>query len=187
MVATQQRHLWIMGCRRQAWRRMMYMHQVDRFFTDVLELEYFSNTQLNEVMAARQIVPADTTPDRDLQRLQSLCRGKPDLAFLYLQCGILTETGSYRPLDFNVLKQLEMDDLFTLAELAVHGSLQLDEHREIFRLGQESSQLQLNRLCNWGLVERLDPDGGNPTTRYRITPILSALVSDHLYKSNYLY
>jgi hypothetical protein len=37
MVATQLRHLWIMGCRQQAWRRMMYMHQVEHFFTDVLD------------------------------------------------------------------------------------------------------------------------------------------------------
>jgi hypothetical protein len=187
MVATQQRHLWIVGCRRQAWRRMMYMHQVDRFFTHVLELEYFSAEQLNDVIVARQGETVEELPAHDLQKLQQLSAGKPDLAFLYLQCGILAETGGYRPLDASVLKQLEMDDLFSLAELAVHGSLQLEEHGQIFRVSPENSQLQLNRLCNWGLVERLDPNGGSPSARFRITPVLSALISEHLYKSNYLY
>jgi hypothetical protein len=28
--------------------------------------------------------------------------------------------------------------------------------------------------CNRGLVERLDPDGGNPATHYRIAPIAAA-------------
>jgi hypothetical protein len=187
MVATQQRHLWVIGCRRQAWRRLMYMHQVHRFFTHVLELEYFSAEQLNDVIVARHGETTEETSSRDLQRLQQLSGGKPDLAFLYLQCGIPTETGTYRPLDVSVLKQLEMDDLFTLAELAVHGSLQLEEHCQIFRTAAENSQMQLNQLCNWGLVERLDPNGGSSTARFRITPILSALVSEHLYKSNYLY
>jgi hypothetical protein len=187
MVATQPRHLWIMGCRRQAWRRMMYLHQVERFFTHVLELDYFSAEQLGEVIAARQPASPEEAAGQDLPRLQQLCRGKPDLGFLYLHCGTPAEAGSYRPLDVSVLKRLDMDDLFTLAELAVHGSLRLDEHSQIFRLSPENSQLQLYRLCNQGLVERLDPDGGSPAARYRITPVLSALVADHLYKSNYLY
>ena len=188
MVATQRRHLWIMGCRRQAWRRMMYLHQVERFFTDVLELEYFSTEQLGDVIAARQAAtPTEEVPDNKLQRLQQLCRGKPGLGFLYLQCGEASESGDIRPLDLSVFKQLEMDDLFTLAELAVHGSLHLEEYCQIFRLSIENSQLRLQHLCNQGLVERLDPDGSNPAVRYRVTPVLSGLVSDHLYKSNYLY
>jgi hypothetical protein len=187
MVATQPRHLWIMGCRRQAWLRMAYLHQVERFFTHVLELDYFSAEQLGELIAARQSAPAADAPPPDLPRLHQLCRGKPDLGFLYLHCGTSTEAGSYRPLDVSILKRLEMDELFTLAELAVHGSLHSGEHSQIFRLSPQNSQLQLNQLCNQGLVERLGPDGASPEARYRITPILSALVSDHLYKSNYLY
>jgi hypothetical protein len=142
---------------------------------------------LGEVIAARQGVPPDQSPQPDLQRLQQLCRGKPDLGFLYLQCGIDKESRGYRPLDVSGLRQLEADDLFTLAELAVHGSLKSEEHCQIFRLPAENSQLQLHHLCNRHLVERLDPDGGSTAASYRITPILSALVSDHLYKSNYLY
>jgi len=187
MVATQQRHLWIMGCRRQAWRRLMYLHQVERFFTDILELEYFNAEQLGEAITARRPADGEEASARDFQRLHELCRGKPDLGFLYFECGARTEAGGYRPLDVSVLKQLTVEDLFTLAELAVHGSMQLDEHGLIFRVTPEISQMQLNQLCGWGLVECLDGNGGSPRTRFRLTPILSAIVSEHLYKSNYLY
>ncbi len=190
MVASQQRHLWIMGCRRQAWKRMIYLYQADRFFTHSIELDYFNSTQLSALLAARMEAAGEASDDsepRDLQRLQQLSRGKPDLAFLYQLCGALDDPETARPLDLGILKGLEIDDLFTLAELAVHGTLHQDEHRDIFRIGPASSKLRLEQLCNWGLVERVTADDPEQRTQYRIAPLLSAHITDFLFKSNYLY
>ena len=53
MVATQQRHLWVLGCEQYAWRRLAYVYRADRFFTDRIELALFSEAELGQCLASR--------------------------------------------------------------------------------------------------------------------------------------
>lgn len=189
MVATQGRHLWVLGCRHHAWRRLIYTHQADRFFSHSIALSYFDQANLSKLINARLIATKSEQtelPPAMLQRLVSLSMGKPDLVLLYLLQTPLPEASLLRPLDTAIFKRLEMEDLFTLAELAVHGCLTLGEHQQIFRLSTQNSQLRLNQLCNWGLVE-----AGDETDQFaicfKIMPMVAAHLSAHLYKTNYLY
>ncbi|WP_126455008.1 ATP-binding protein [Sulfuriflexus mobilis] len=189
MVATQGRHLWLLGCRQQAWRRMGYTHHADQFFSHAITLNYFNAVELTNFIAARTGAAGDEQTELApaiIQRLQSLSLGKPDLLLLYLLSGALQDAAALRPLDTSVFKQLEMEEKFTLAELAVHGSLTVVEHQHIFRLSPEDSQLRLNQLCNMGLAERGHATTGS-SVYYRILPMVTAHLYEHLYKSNYLY
>lgn len=195
LVATQPRHLWILGFRRHAWRRLVYMHQADRYFSHSIELDFLTTEELKAAVTSRLMnsqVEIDWS-NQQWQRLHDYSRGKPDLAFLYsrLLCNP-PQTGEdqpeiLRPIDLSSLKSLEMEDLFTLAELAVHGNLRCEEHRVIFRETPEGSLMRLEHLCNRGLVERFEPDCGERDPHYRVTPLLSGLIAEHLYKLNYLY
>lgn len=195
LVASQPRHLWILGFRRHAWRRLSYLHQADRYFSHNIELDYFSSDELKAVITQRFVnaqIEIDW-PAQDWNRLHQYSRGKLDLAFFYSQL-LATELptdderpGILRPVDLSLLKSLEMEDLFSLAELAVHGNLLCDEHQQIFRERTDGSLMHLEHLCNRGLVERFAPVCGDATPQYRITPILSGLIAEHLYKVNYLY
>lgn len=195
LVASQPRHLWILGFRRHAWRRLSYLHQADRYFSHNIELDFFSSDELKAVITQR-FVSAQTEIDwttQDWNRLHQYSRGKPDLAFLYCQllaAELPTEDEQpevLRPIDLSVLKSLEMDDLFNLAELAVHGNLHSDEHQQIFRETADGSLMNLEHLCNRGLVEHFTPACGDTAQQYRITPVLSGLIAEYLYKVNYLY
>ncbi len=53
LVATQHRHLWVLGCEEQAWRRLTYVHRADRYFSEHIELRLFSEAELGECLDAR--------------------------------------------------------------------------------------------------------------------------------------
>lgn len=195
LVASQPRHLWILGFRRHAWRRLSYLHQADRYFSHNIELDFFSSDELKAVITQRFAsaqIEIDW-PTQDWNRLHQYSHGKPDLAFLYSQllaAQLPTENDQpevLRPVDLSALKSLEMEELFSLAELAVHGTLCSNEHQQIFRETANGSLMRLEHLCNRGLVERFAPACGDTTQQYRITPVLSGLIAEHLYKVNYLY
>ncbi|MBU1191361.1 MAG: ATP-binding protein [Gammaproteobacteria bacterium] len=195
LVASQPRHLWILGFRRHAWRRLNYLYQAERYFTHTIELDYFSADELKAVISQRfehARIEIDWS-DQHWSRLHQYSRGKPDLAFHYSRL-LASENPAeddrpevLRPIDLSFLKSLDMEDLFSLAELAVHGSLHCAEHQQIFHETPDGSLMRLEHLCNRGLVERFIPICGETTPRYRITPILSGQIAEHLYKVNYLY
>lgn len=193
MVATQHHHLWILGCQRQAWRRLMYTHQAERYFSHRIELEFFTTEELRDVVKQRFTQAGETLEwsDTHWNRLQQISDGKPDLAFLYAQrCRNTPATellDCLRPIDLSILKTLDMSDLFGLAELAVHGTLQRDELQTIFRQTAESAQMQLDQFCNWGLAERMEFASETNPNYYRLQPLLSGLIIGYLFKLNYLY
>ena len=208
MLATRQRHLWVLGCQEHAWRRLVYVHQADRDFDVPIETAFFSEAELGRCLAARLdragLLPGDAAEgkekpaalhERPLSGLQKLSGGKCDLATFYFLNSLRVdpEDGqlSSEPLvelDFTVLNRLTFDELFTLTELAAHGPLHCSEHRRLFRTSVEESWLMLERLHQACLLVR-EEAAGDPADdpAYRITPLFSAQISRRLAIANVLY
>ncbi len=205
MVATQQRHLWILGCEEYAWRRLTYIYHADRYFTDRIQLAMFSGPDLDQCLALRQQMSGvllnskmdggdKELPDdleSELPTLYKLSNGKPDLAFFYYLGGLQVnpdnkqlDMKSVSALDFSALKKLIREELFTLAEVAVHGNMTIDDHRALFRSSREESWLLLERLYQQCL---LDKDETEEEPRYRLVPVYSEVISRYLTSTNYLY
>ena len=205
MVATQHRHLWLLGCQEYAWRRLSYIYRAERYFGDHIELAFFSEAELGECLASRlrasgmelqtegggeqQPIPAVLA--RQLSILHKLSNGKPDLACFYFLTSLLVPAGAGQlemqavlALDFSALKQLLSEELFTLAEVAAHGQLTLTEHRAVFRVSEQESRLLLERLYHQCLLDK-DPNAVEPT--YRLVPLYSDVVTRYLSNANFLY
>lgn len=205
MVATQQRHLWILGCQEYAWRRLVYIYQSDRYFSERIELPLFSEAELGQCLALRLQVSGVTLSTRILDESQQvsaellsqlniiyrLSSGKLDFAFFYFLGALLfnhdKQYWEIQPaieLDFSLLKQLISEELFTLAEIAAHGQMTIDEHCAIFRTSYEESWLQLERLYHQCLLDKIE-NTSVPT--YQLVPLYSEVIARHLTNANYLY
>lgn len=204
MVATLDRHLWVLGCHEQAWRRLIHLHQADRYFSHHIALGYLDASALEATVTARlelagyRLAKDDAAPpeandtpwQRSLAELQRLSQGKPDLAFFHLLRAAEFRPderefslGAWNKLDYTPLRQLERDDLFTLAEIAAHGGLTPTEHQSIFRTQPEDTRLRLAHLSRLGLVVRAPGGAG----AYRLVPLFAEAVITHLVNGNYLY
>lgn len=205
MVATQQRHLWVLGCQEYAWRRLVYVYRADRYFADRIELPLFSEVELGQCLTTRlqasgfalsagltgENAQLPTLLARQLSTLYKLCNGKPDYAFFYFLSSLLVhdenrqlELQPVLPLDFGILKQLISEELFTLAEVAAHGQLTIDDHRAVFRSSREESWLLLERLYRQCLLDKHET-AGEPD--YHLVPLYSDVISSYLANANYLY
>ncbi|MGB5337464.1 MAG: AAA family ATPase [Gammaproteobacteria bacterium] len=205
MVATQHRHLWVLGCEEYAWRRLAYVYRADRYFSNRIELPLFSEAELGECLSTRLQASGSTlnsgmtgvdthTPALPASQLSALCKlsnGKPDFAFSYFLSFLLVHEDNTRlelqpvvALDFSILKQLISEELFTLAEVAAHGQLTIDDHCAVFRSSQEESWLLLERLYHQCL---LDKDDSAAEATYRLVPLYSDVITAYLAKANYLY
>ena len=208
LVSTQDRHLWVLGCRGHAFARLVYLHQADRFFTHHVELPYFASDELAEILRIRmkpvalqlsagEAETADATAGLGEGRLRELYQrsgGKPDLAFACLLRASrqIVDTGYWqvaRPpaVDVSVLQELERPELLALAELIVHGDLSVAEHGAIFRVPSASSALSLSYLYNMGLLDRFDAEHDESAIRYAVVKPIWALVVKYLETANYLY
>lgn len=205
MVATQRRHLWILGCQEYAWHRLVYVYQADRYFSDTIELGLFDEAELGQCIDTRMQAAGIRSPDatageqqelpaiidHQLPTLYRLTNGKCDLAFFYHLRSLRVQpeddqldTQPIAELDFSALENLVSDDLFTLAELAAHGQLSIAEHCAIFRSSHDESWLLLEHLYHQCLVDKSQTDG-DPT--YRIMPLFSGPIGSHLSNANVVY
>lgn len=203
MVSTQQSHLWVLGCEEFAWRRLSYVYRAERYFTHHIALSLLSEAELGQCLSVRLqaagivenpeveegSVPAMVT--RHLPVLHKLSNGKPDLAFFYFLGSLPAYTESSElelqavvPLDFSILKQLLSEEMFTLAEVAVHGQMTISDHRALFRIGPEESWLLLERLYHQCL---LDKDETGEEVSYRLMPLYADVITRYLTNANYLY
>ncbi|PKO71852.1 MAG: hypothetical protein CVU20_05020 [Betaproteobacteria bacterium HGW-Betaproteobacteria-14] len=206
MVATQERHQWVLGCHLQAWQRLSHAHQADRYFAETIELKGFDKDELGAVIEARfdaagfaltppGEAPAEgdkrLLPEGRLTALQQLSRGLPDAAFFHLLRAI--EPGAdgdfalkdFAPFDYAALKTLSRAEMFALAEIAVHGTLTSAEHQALFRMREQESQMILQRLCGLCLLERFA--GADGDARFRLVPVHAQAIATHLANANYLY
>jgi hypothetical protein len=87
-------------------------------------------------------------------------------------------------LDFSAFKNLIREELFTLAEVAIHGRLTIADHCSLFRFSREESWLLLERLYQQCL---LDKDETADIPDYQLVPVYSEVISSYLTKMNYLY
>jgi hypothetical protein len=205
MVATQQHHLWVLGCQEYAWRRLVYVYRADRYFTDLVELSLFSEVELGQSLTARlqaagiasnsgmttgqEQVP--TMLARNLSTLYKLSNGKPDLAYFYFLTSLLNHNENAQldmqavlALDFSALKLLISEELFTLAEVAAHGQLTIDDHRAVFRSSHEESWMLLERLYHQCLLDKDETEAG---VAYHLVQQYSDVITRHLSHLNYLY
>ncbi len=204
MVATQERHQWILACHSEAWRRLSHVYQADRYFAEVIELDNPDKAALGAMIDARFAAAgfALATPDgvkpeapalseARLAALHQLSRGLPTAAFFHLLHAIEpTADGGFtltdfRPIDYSALKGLARSELFTLAEITVHGALTSAEHQAMFRTSEEESQMTLQRLCGLCLLERVSSADGQ--TRFGLVAIHMPAVATQLANANYLY
>lgn len=206
LLGTQQRHCWILGCAQQAWRRLNFLHQVDRFVNRHLVLEYFSDQELTDAIDRRiartgfswQKREGLTEEDSDplpalLKPLYQRSEGHMELA-LFLLANVLQindeqrlECDEWPSFDTKEIGNCDTDEQFTLAEIYLHGVLSEQEHQRIFRVSAAQSVLSLQRLHQVGLLQLIrspDVDGGN---RYRLAPILAQAMVAQLLNSNRLY
>jgi hypothetical protein len=205
IVATQQRHLWVLGCEEYAWRRLAYVYRADRYFTERIELPLFNEAELGQCLTARLqasgiTLNSETTGEDpqmpaglalQLNTLYKLGNGKPDFSFFYFLGSLNIHDENKRwdiqpaiELHFSILKQLISEELFTLAEVAAHGQLTIDDHRAVFRSSYEESWLLLDRLYNLCL---LDKNGAASEATYHLVPLYSDVITRYLTKANYLY
>jgi len=214
MVATQERHQWLLGCNDEAWHRLGYVHRADRFFQEVIELAPFARDELGALLAARlraagvalappegetaESAAAEDTAapaalglgDSCIATLQQLSLGRPAPAFFHLLRALEASADAaaltlrpFVPFDYAPLDALARMEMFTLAEIVVHGGLTAPEHCSLLHLADPDSQMLLQRLCAMGLLER----PGHADPHYRLVPTHVAAVTQRLQKANYLY
>lgn len=205
MVATQQRHMWVLGCEEFAWRRLTYIYHADRFFTERIQLTMFNESELEQCLSLRQQVSGvvinsemkskneeiSVELENELPTLYKLSNGKPDFAFFYYLGALQVNPENKQldmhhvmALDFSAFKNLIREELFTLAEVAIHGRLTIEDHCSMFRFSREESWLLLERLYQQCL---LDKDETADIPDYQLVPVYSEVISSYLTKMNYLY
>ena len=207
LVATQHCHCWIIGCAKQAWRRLSFLYQSDRFFSKILELEYFSAVELREVIERRfyglgyeWFARSEQEKDKSdpmiekFKQLHDISEGLPAMAFFILLFAIETDSeqsklklSTFSHLDNSVIKSCSVEEMFSLAEIFVHGVMDHADHETLFRISPEQSLLRLERLCRLGILNRIATDEHYTSNSYYLSPILAQAMVSHLVLSNLLY
>jgi len=207
LVATQHCHCWIVGCAKQAWRRLSFLYQSDRFFNRIVELDYFSASEMCEIIERRfyglgyewceRLELEEDKPDpmpMRFKQLHDLSNGLPEMAFFFLLFAMEKEPDAdafrlsqFSHLDTSVIKSCSEEELFSLAEIFVHGVMTHVEHETLFRISPEQSLLRLERLCRAGILHRIATDEHYTSNSYYLSPILAQAMVSHLVLSNRLY
>lgn len=182
MVATQGRHLWLLACETQAWRRQCDTSQTDRYFDEIVELPYFERDDFATFLAARN---AGLT-DSEIDALLKVSRGHPALALFIVARKRSGEIqGIPTPFDESPLRRLARTELLAMAEMSAHGALTATELQSIFRRDAQSIGILLHHLRQSGLIlsaSRTEQDDDN-----RLQPLLVPEINAYLVRANYLY
>lgn len=203
MVATQHRHCWVVACAKQAWRRLNFIYSVERFFSRVLNMDYFSSEEMVDLIGRRfyglgyRWAPVEDMEESEwlqkrLKQLHSISGGLPEMAFFFLLRAIKLDgdgisLAPFCSLDTSVLKDCDEDELFSLAEIFVHGVLTHIEHETLFRISPDQSLLRLERLRRVGILNCIKTSEPYTSNSYYIEPVLAQATVAHLVNANRLY
>lgn len=203
ILGTRGHHLWVLGCEEQAWRRLNYGYEFAHVFSHTVTLQNFSRSEIHELLITRfhsaGFTHINEVPLADLKKTKTpidaiarKSKGCIELALFYCLANMQYGTSQYkvflqRPLGINIsaLKNLDNNELFTLAEICTHGQLSPSEHRVIFRNTLNQSKMALEHLRVLGLLDQVAP--GNRREAYELKLIASSMIINHLIAANYLY
>jgi len=168
-------------------------------------------------LEATTAIAADLTPaptpsvskksplDDLLKQLYAISQGHLKLASLLLQYSLehqadindnYNETNNQTDNDTAIeiyqinissLRSCQDSDLFSLAEIYVHGGLRVYQHAHIFAITNEQSILQLEYLVRQGLLLPQYSKQDFAAHFYIITPPLTHIIANHLVNNNKLY
>ncbi|WP_137225987.1 hypothetical protein [Shewanella sp. MEBiC00475] len=158
------------------------------------------HVDVNSVEAKPAQVTDKEPPFEDqLKQLYSISQGHPALALLLLQYSLnhqvdinADETKQENEIkiyqiNISALKNCKDSDLFSLAEIYVHGGLRVHQHAHIFTISIEKSILQLEYLVRQGLLQVHYSEQDFVAHYYRITPLLTNIIAIHLINNNKLF
>ncbi|WP_153914230.1 hypothetical protein [Shewanella sp. TC10] len=205
IMETRQQHCWILGCETYVWHRLSSQYSITNFVKTIIRLDYFSLLELRDVIQCKTTnIGLRLTHDGDedaektafeqlTKQLHQVSGGHSKLACVLL-FNALTEDPNHpltiEPIctpDTTTLKQCSDEDLFSLAELYVHGGLRIFQHAEIFATSVEQSSLKLEYLSRQGLLKAHYSKQDFAQHNYVITPTLTRLIATHLVNHNKLY
>lgn len=207
LVATQHRHCWIVGCVEQAWRRLCFLYEADRFFGRVIELDYFTARELGEMIDVRLYGLGYQFTEREglsrnekdplidhLKLLHDRCGGQPELAFFLLLSSMVIDPKKQlialdlmSTLDIKELKSCTAEELFSLAEIYVQGRMSRSEHDVLFGISSGQSFLRLERLRRLGLLGCKKSSQLDASDSYYLPSILASAAVSHLVNNNRFY
>ncbi|MGX9460335.1 hypothetical protein ACWXWU_03720 [Shewanella sp. A14] len=130
-----------------------------------------------------------------LKQLYTISQGHPALALLLLQYSLdntPNEENSDKDIEIyqinlSALKNCQDSDLFSLAEIYVHGGLRVQQHAHLFAITIEQSVLQLEYLVRQGLLQAHYAKHDFAAHLYNITPTLTNIIANHLVNNNKLF
>ena len=180
MIATQGKHLWLLACETQAWRRQCDTAGAHRYFDITIEADYFSRVELASLLSTRTPDGSPSFDDAAIDALHRVSRGHPGLALFIAACIRRADTPTLpAPFDESPLWALERTELLTLAEISAHGMLSANELQSIFRRDPTSTSILLHHLRQSGLIVG--------STGNQLQPLLAPMINAHLVRANYLY
>ncbi len=203
ILATRSKHLWIVGCEEQSWRRLSYGYGINDSFSHEHHLENFTEEKIRKLLIARfayagfdtingQPIGTSKNEKSPIYSIARKSKGCIELGLFYCLNNFTHGTNEKsvflsmpKDIDTTMLKKLGDLDLFTLAEICTHGQLTAREHQNIFRCTLNKSKVVLEKLRVLGLLDH-DEDGRRHDA-YVLKLIVSAVVIRYLISINYLY
>ncbi|GGQ24921.1 hypothetical protein [Shewanella litoralis] len=171
----------------------------------LVALGLISNDYLDKIDdAANEPTQKSSTPDKEavnpyddqLKQLHTISQGHPKLATLLLHYSLANQdeisSENHHQTDIckinsSALQLCQDNDLFSLAEIYVHGGLKVEQHAHIFAQTIEQSSLQLSYLARHGLIIAQYSQQDFAQHFYFITPTLSKIIASYLVNNNKLF
>lgn len=217
MLCTRQRHFYLTACRQLPWKNMDRHVGASRYFSHVITVDALSEERLRDALRLRlnesgtdvtfcrskeewdqpeeRDTNAQNEKERNFYRAVSVNSGRnvyAALYFLLLCCRYdsATKTCSLYPpeaLDMVFVKEIDRLHLLTLAELAGHGVLSLQEHGWIFRTDALRSRIIFEYLEQMRLVTPIVIQDNTKEKVYDLSPVVHHFVTTALEQLNLLY
>lgn len=200
LMETRTQHCWIFGCESFAWQRLTSQYQINNYIKSVIKIDYFTLDETTELIHQYLNELELLTTEEEAELREQACKqiymtssGQPKLAKLLLFDAIKLDDSQnmyfseISELDTGSLKQCKDEDLFSLAEVYVHGGLSVSQHSDIFTASIEQSSLKLEYLSRQGMLFAQYSHYDFAAHKYGVPPCLTKIVASHLVNNNKLF